>query len=597
MCGIAGYYGNNCVEKQLLNSLKLLEYRGYDSSGIAVLNSNNFKVTKAKGNIANLQKSIKKTSGCCIGIGHTRWATHGEPSILNAHPHLSQNQKWAVVHNGIIENFEFLKKSLIAKNFVFNSQTDSEVICNLLQNLEEKDKLKTLIKTCSKLKGSYALVVMHSLIKDTMFLAKKKSPLYVAVGSGEVFVSSDPICFNNKADCYYELCDNEFCKIEKTNITFFDVSYKKIDKKQVVLNKPNLVGFKKSTKHFMLNEIRQTPSVLNNIVQLYKQQKHFEKIPKKTIKKVDKIIFVGCGTAYHAGLMGEQFIKDFCFLNSNSFIASEFLYSKPLITKKTLVILVSQSGETLDTLLCCKKVKELGATTIGLTNVLYSSLAKMVDFVLPVCAGPEIAVASTKAYSAQVAILNMFAKYISNIKNKTTYNFYQDILFLIKNNFVLLTKKIKDISQKLTTSDNVFFIGKGIDYITALESSLKLKEVTYINSQAYPSGELKHGFLALVTNNSYVFVIATQKELLNKNLNAAHEAFSRGAKIIFVSPYNISKQKQKDFYMYIKIKKSAQDLMSISGASLFQLISYYTSIKKNINPDQPRNLAKSVTVE
>ena len=531
------------------------------------------------------------------GIAHTRWATHGNPTSQIAHPHLSQNTDWAVVHNGIIENFDELKKFLITKNFKFKSQTDTEVISHLLQFYQGKDFLKSLIKTCVKLKGSYALAVINKNCKDTLFLAKNKSPLYVATYNNQVYVASDPVCFAGKAKEYFALEDNEFCKAQTSSLFFCNSNGQKILKQPIKLQNIEDSCNKKNYKHVMLKELEQTPSVLNKIVKTYKENLIFEKLDKNLLKNTQKFVLIGCGTAYHAGLMGASFIENFCGVEARCFVASEFRYSNPIINNKTLVILVSQSGETADTLMAQEIAKSKGAKTLALTNVMHSSLAKKADYVLPVCAGQEVAVASTKAYTAQIAILNMFAKYVSNLKNNSQYNFLDDIENLSNNLKVPSKRKLNILAKSLAKQNCSFFIGRNLDYITAEEASLKLKEITYIKSHAHPAGELKHGFLALVTSGTYVFVIATQKDILDKTLNAAHEAFARGAKLIIASQFKISKQKLKDVYAFLPLQNFSQDLMPISCISTFQMLSYLTSISKNINPDQPRNLAKSVTVE
>lgn len=634
MCGIAGYIGNKNVSGQLVGALKLLEYRGYDSAGVAILENDEICLTKTQGKILNLQNLLKqngefsiKDQKDCIGIAHTRWATHGEPSEQNAHPHLSCNKEWAVVHNGIIENFDSLKKSLINQGFKFKSQTDTEVIAQMLQylsnsqNVEQtfnlnkiapqilkrstnlsnccnnKDNLKTVINTCKKLKGSFALAILNKNDKNTIYLAKNKSPLFVAKSLSEIFIASDPICFEGKVNEYFSLEDNEFCKAQKTGLFFCDKDGKQIQKRAVVLKNINTKNNKKKYKHFMIKEIKETPSVLKTILDVYKNNRIFSKIDKQLLLNIKKVVLIGCGTAYHASLMGAEYIKKICRIEAHAFVASEFRYSNPILDKNTLVVLVSQSGETADTLLSQELVKGLGAKTIALTNVLHSSLAKKTDFVFPVCAGPEIAVASTKAYTAQICILYMFAKYLSNIKNNTSFNFFEDITNLSKNLKCTKSANLKRLSKLLSKEDFSFFIGKGLDYITSEEASLKLKEITYINSQAYPAGELKHGFLALVTKGTYVFVVATQKKVLEKTLNSASEALSRGAKLVVASQYKISKRKLKDIFAYIPLKKFSEDLMPICSIVSFQILSYLTSIERKINPDQPRNLAKSVTVE
>ncbi len=596
MCGIAGYIGEKNAWQSTIEMLKLLEYRGYDSAGIACLSGSKIENVKSKGNINFLEKKVANKPAAYCGIGHTRWATHGKPNVINAHPHVSQNKKWAVVHNGIIENYlelkSYLKKEL---NIKFSSQTDSEVIAQLLQ-CQKQTGIEKLINVCKKLKGSYAIASLCCDEEDTIYLAKKNSPLYVATNFKEVFVASDPICFSAKVEGYYSLNDEEFCLAQKGKIKFFNIDGKEISKKQAKMNDMDKEIDKKQFPHYMIKEIMETPNVLNNIVTTYKQQGIFKQIDKKFLSKINKIVLIGCGTAYHASLLGEKMIERFANVEARAYVASEFIYSKPIIDPKTLCILVSQSGETADTLKACEITKTYKCKTVALTNVSYSTLSKLVDIVLPVCAGKEIAVASTKAYSGQISILYMFAKHLENLKFNINFDYFSKIIE-IKDKFSLPNQKtLKKLVTKLSKKNSAFFIGKGFDYITAEEASLKLKEISYINSTAYPSGELKHGFLALVEEGTIVFVIATQKNLLSKSLNSAFEVVARGGEIILVTNHEIDKN-IKEIKEVITLPNLDEDVMPIVSIAFFQLLSYLVSVHKGINADQPRNLAKSVTVE
>ncbi|MBR6778891.1 MAG: glutamine--fructose-6-phosphate transaminase (isomerizing) [Clostridia bacterium] len=597
MCGIVGYIGNKTIDKELVDGLKLLEYRGYDSAGVAVLKNDKIYTTKAEGNISCLEKILKNEENATVGIAHTRWATHGKPSINNAHPHISSDKEWAVVHNGIIENFGQLKNDLQHNNFTFSSETDTEVIAHLLQQLNCEDKINTVIKTCKMLEGSFALAIINKNIDGTIYLAKRKSPLYISLNNAETFVASDPICFAGKTQSYYSLNDDEFCEAKIGKLIFYNLNGETISKKPIEMTDFDIKIDKQNYAHFMLKEIQETPSILKRIVQTYKDNNAFDKINNQILKNINKIILVGCGTAYHAGLVGASFIEKFAKIEARCFVASEFRYNDPLIDDKTLAIFVSQSGETADTIMAHELAKQKGAITIALTNVLYSSLAKKVDFIFPICAGPEIAVASTKAYTAQISILNMFAKHLCNVRNNTNFNFIDSLSNLANTLKILDINCLEDISKELINEKTMFFIGRGLDYFTCEEASLKLKEITYINSQAYPAGELKHGFLALVENGTHVFVIATQKALLDKTLNGAHEASARGAKLVIATQFDIPKSQLKDIYKIISLQNFDEDLMPIASIGAFQMLSYLTSTKKGINPDQPRNLAKSVTVE
>lgn len=593
MCGIAGYIGVN-VENNLIECLERLEYRGYDSAGIAVL-KDEINVTKCAGKVTNLKRLISSNNSSC-GIAHTRWATHGTPTKNNAHPHLSNNKKWAIVHNGIVENFNEIKTKLKNEGYKFYSQTDTEVVANLLQNENNLDPLKALINATQIIKGTYALACICKDKKDTIYLTKNKSPLYITCADGQVIIASDVICFADKTTNYFELNDNEFCVASTKNIEFYNKNGKIIRKKPKFLNNTQVSNSKDNYEYYMLKEIYETKNALTNIVKVYKEENFFNKFNLKFVKKYNKIVLIGCGTAYHACLMGAKFLQEYALIDASAYIASEYRYSKQLIDKKTLFIFVSQSGETADTLAVCELAQKNGCTCIALTNVAHSTLARRTKFVLPVCAGVEIAVASTKAYTAQTAILFMLAKHLKNIQVNENCDYFSDILN-ISNKIDIDFYNLSDLATKIARAKNVFFIGRNYDYITALESSLKLKEITYIFSCEQPAGELKHGFLALINNSSYLFAIATQKKLLDKTLNNAYEANARGAKVIFVTQFDLPKEITKKFYNVIKLQNFSEELMPITSILPFQLLAYFTSIKKGLNPDKPRNLAKSVTVE
>lgn len=596
MCGIVGFITKDNLENKLINTLKLLEYRGYDSAGIAVILNNEIKTTKSEGQIKNLEKIVESSFSTC-GIAHTRWATTGEPTIKNAHPHLSQNKNYAVVHNGIIENYEKLKKDLIKKNINFASDTDTEVIAQMLECSKQKESIFALIETCKKLEGSFALAVLNKNENNTLFLARKKSPLYIAKLKNEIITASDPICFASFTKFYYALNDDEFCRANLETVEFYNLKGEKVTKKLQKLENLQIDSIKNLDNHFMLKEIKETKLAIKRIAENYKLLNFFNVFDSKFIKKYKKIVLVGCGTAYHACLMGVEFLEKFAKIDSKAYVASEFRYCNPLIDKNTLCIFVSQSGETLDTILSQELAKKLGAYTITLTNVLYSTLAKNCNYVLPVFAGPEIAVASTKAYTAQITILYMLSKFLENIKYNRKYEIYENILNLSKKLKFFNEENFKELVEEIKNEKQIFFIGKLNDYITSLEASLKFKETTYINSSCYPSGELKHGFLAMIEQSSYVFSLITNKEMINKTLNASLEAQCRGAKIVLITPFSLQKEKLKNIYKVFKLQNFDEELMPITSIIFFQLLSYYTSISKNINPDKPRNLAKSVTVE
>lgn len=598
MCGIVGYIGSKGVGAKLVNLLKNLEYRGYDSSGVAVHENSSIVITKSEGKISNLENALKEDNAFS-GIAHTRWATHGAPTRANAHPHHSNNKEWAVVHNGIIENFEKFKTELGSKGVKFVSDTDTEVIPQLLENYSKKDsnKIDELIDVCNMLEGSFAIACINKNLSNQILLAKRKSPLYVASSGKEIIVASDPICFAGIVDMYYSLDENEFCDASISGCVFYNNKHEEIVKTPVKMESVDCETGKQDFPHYMLKEINEIPLVLKRIVKIYKENNIMSQFNKNKLSQFNKIMLVGCGTAYHVALMGAKYIERFARLDAKAIVASEFRYSNPIIDTNTLAIFVSQSGETADTLAAEELAREKGSTTIALTNVLYSSLAKKVDIVLPVCAGREIAVASTKAYNAQITIMYMFAKQLENELYSKDFDYLAKLEKFANEINVPKLLDFQKIVDSIVNEHTSFFIGRDMDYITSEEASLKLKEITYINSTAYPAGELKHGFLALIEKDTPLFVIATEKDLLDKTLNGAHEAYARGAKITLITQLDIEKGKCGFVDNLISLQKFDEDIMPIVSIMVFQLISYYVSVKKGFNPDQPRNLAKSVTVE
>lgn len=586
MCGIIGYLGKKRTIKDVLGKLKNLEYRGYDSSGIAVVKNGKVECFKEIGQISNLEKIVPKQMEIDCAIAHTRWATHGNPTVKNAHPHSSNNGTWTIVHNGIIENYLDLKQVLKP----IESDTDTAVVSELLEE-QGAETIDDFMRVFGLLKGSYSIVAINKNKPNELFLAKNKSPLFVAEKDGSFLVASDPICFAGFADDYYEFLDGEFAHISPEGIEFY-LNNKRILKQKIELDDVFENFSDNGFKHFMLKEIFEEGEALQRQVKFYRENKVFEKFNKNFISKFDEVVFVGCGTAYHVSLFGANYFRKQLNIRARAEIASEFIYNKPVFAdKKSLFILVSQSGETADTLTANEVAKRNGATTIALTNVPYSILAKNVDYVLPVCAGPEIAVASTKAYVCQLSALYMFSSYLKNLFGGKI-DFYNDILRLSQKTMNFDMKKVERIAKEIKDATKPIFIGKDLDYITAMESSLKLKEVSYINSTNYSSGELKHGFLALVEEGVPLFVFCTQKELFTKSINASTEAISRGARQILVT--NIKQKTEKDV---IYIDEENELIASILAIIPMQYLAYRASVAKGINPDKPRNLAKSVTVE
>lgn len=586
MCGISAYYGNKNCEDVLISFLEKLEYRGYDSTGIAVKSKNEIYLTKDY-KITDLKQNITEYHHG-MGIGHTRWATHGPACKENAHPHYSNNKDWYVVHNGIIENYMILKQYLQEKGFSFYSATDSEVIPDILEH-NNVNNIHGFIDSISKLAGSYAICAISKSL-DEMYLARYKSPLYIANIGTETYVASDPICFDEISPTYYSLGNKEFCVVSNSGIKFYNSNHDEIHKELETLNSKYTHTNKDVYSSFMEKEINEIPKVLNNILDEYLEFNYLKNIPN-SIYDAKSITIIGCGTAYHSGLIGATYLKEALGIPINVELASEFLCSNPIIDSNSIYIFVSQSGETADTLSALNMVKDKCLSTIAITNVVYSSLARSVDVVLPVFAGPEIAVASTKAYSAQLLIFYLFATHLK-FHGLSKYNIKK-----IKAEFTKLDISklyyFNDLKNIMTNS--IFILGKYTDYYTAMEASLKLREITYNNISALPSGELKHGTLALISNNTTCFCIATKKHTLDKNLNAIHEIKARGGKVILVTNQNI---KNIDMFDYIiSLPNIKEEMIDIISAIPFQLLALEICNNNGIDPDKPRNLAKSVTVE
>lgn len=586
MCGISAYYGNKNCEDILISFLEKLEYRGYDSAGIAVKSKNEIYLTKDY-KITDLKQNITKYHHG-MGIGHTRWATHGSACKENAHPHYSNNKDWYVVHNGIIENYIPLKQNLKEQGFSFYSETDSEVIPNLLEH-NNVNNIHGFIDSISKLTGSYAICAISKFL-DEMYLARYKSPLYIANVNTETYVASDPICFDGISETYYSLGNNEFSVVSNTGIKFYNINHNEIHKEVETLNSKYTHTNKDIYSSFMEKEINEIPKVLNNILDEYLEFNYLKNLPHN-ISDAKSITIIGCGTAYHSGLIGSTYLKDALGIPINVELASEFLCSNPIINSNSIYIFVSQSGETADTLSALNMVKNKCMSTIAITNVVYSTLARSVDVVLPVFAGPEIAVASTKAYSAQLLIFYLFATHLK-FDGLSKYNIKK-----IKAEFTKLgiSKLYYFHDLKNIMTNSIFILGKYTDYYTAMEASLKLREITYNNVSALPSGELKHGTLALISNGTTCFCIATKKRTLDKNLNAIHEIKAREGKVILITNQNIENINMFDYI--IKLPNIKEEMIDIISAIPFQLLALEICNNYGIDPDKPRNLAKSVTVE
>jgi len=586
MCGIVGYIGSRVKVKSIVERLKKVEYRGYDSSGIATANGKNITVIKAVGEISNLTNKLDEESETCCAISHTRWATHGASNEINAHPHLSSDGSIAIVHNGIIENFEELRKTL--PEGAGAGETDTSVVCELLA-ARNAQCIKKFIKTMLLLKGSYAICAVKNSSDKTMFLAKNKSPLYVAEKDGCFIVASDPVCFCNFTNHYYSFDDYEFAEIKNGKIEFFDAKMTQINKNFAVFDDDYMDSDMGNWPHFMIKEINESPECLSRLANVYRSGE-IAKIINQQIQKFASVELIGCGTAYHACLVGEKYFEKIAKIPSKAHIASEFLYKNPLINKNSLYVFISQSGETADTIGSLKLVKAAGCQTLAITNVLYSTLAKLSDFVLPVCAGKEVAVAATKSYVCQLAVLYILSNVFVGQKEKAI----KEIVKISKKLLFFNQTDIKNAASFIGKNNNAIFIGKDYDSITAMEACLKLKEIAYINSSAYPSGELKHGYIALVTDNTPIIAISMQNEISDKTINSANEAKARGAKIISVSKKS---NDMKGVNYIINVNCENEHLAPIAAILPLQYLAYLVSIKRGLNPDKPRNLAKSVTVE
>lgn len=606
MCGIVGYIGHGDTKEIILDGLKSLEYRGYDSSGMALISHGEIIVEKKTGKIQNLADSIKgKVFSSEIGIGHTRWATHGIPSDINSHPHYSMDKSTAVVHNGIIENYQTLRKGLEKKGYVFASDTDTEVISHLIQEYYNGDILDTVIQVLKKLEGSYALGIVHKNHPDELICARQHSPLVIGAGENENFIASDVSALLKHTKDVYYLEDGDIAVLKNNEIKIYDENKNPVkrDKKYIEWNieQAEKCGY----PHFMLKEIYEQPEAVRETIKkrVHNGKADFSDIfTFEDIQNINKIYIVACGTAYHAGLIGQFALQKTAGVDSSSEVASEFRYSDPFIDEKTMAIFVSQSGETSDTLAAMKEAKKKGALTVAVTNVVGSTISREADKVIYTMAGPEIAVASTKAYVTQITVFYLLALYIAELRNYISEETYKNYLNEIENipekiKSVLENHEIiKETAEFFKDKTNGFYIGRGLDYKTALEGSLKIKEVSYIHTEAFPSGELKHGTIALIEDGTPVVVIATQKNLIEKSVSNIKEVKARGAYIITIGYENCENLKEVSD-KFISIPDCNDIFAGFLSVIPLQLLAYYTSTAKGIDVDKPRNLAKSVTVE
>ena len=612
MCGIVGYIGTQKASPILINGLLRLEYRGYDSAGISTIEKNGLSIMKDKGRVKNLYNidGIDNLEGT-IGIAHTRWATHGKPSKENSHPHYDNSETFSVVHNGIIENYNELRNFLVNKGYTFYSQTDTEVIPNLIHyyysnDLKNDDKkfLRAVKNACLDFKGSFALEIICKYYPDNMIVVRKDSPLVIGKGENESYISSDIPAILSFTRNFYFLNDLEFVLLTKNSAKFYDKDLNKIEKSTKSIEWNASSSEKDGYDDFMLKEIYEQPTAIRETIgsKFNENSKcEFEELnfSKEYLSNINKIYIVACGTAMHAGLVGKNAIEKLCKIQTEVDIASEFRYREPLIDEKTLCIFISQSGETADTIAALKLSKDKGAKTIAVSNVIGSSITREADYSIYTHAGPEIAVASTKAYTSQVVLLVMLAIYFSEkleLNNSITDKLKKDIIDLPKKieKTLTLSEKVKEFSKKVYLEKDIFFLGRGIDNAVAKEGSLKLKEISYIHSESYPAGELKHGPIALIENGITVITIITDKNLLEKTISNVQEVVTRGAKTLIITNQNID---TNAFDMIIQIPETNKFISPVLSIIPLQLFSYYISKEKGLDVDKPRNLAKSVTVE
>ena len=607
MCGIVGYVGKQECTKVLLDALSKLEYRGYDSAGIAVFQDGEIRVSKTKGRIADLKKKILQEGvihGGTCGIGHTRWATHGEPSDINSHPH--GNAEISIVHNGIIENYQKIKSFLEKKGYVFESQTDTETVAKLLDYYYNGDPMETIQKVLGDIEGSYALGIVFKDFPESVYAVRKDSPLIVGIGDEEAFIASDVPAILKFTRNYYLLDTDEIAVLSNGRAQIFDKYGTPVEKQLMVADWDMEAAEKGGYEHFMLKEINEQPNAIKQTIspRIKNGMPNFEEcgMTAEKLASYHSIFVVACGTAMHAGLVGKYVIEKLARVPVAVDVASEFRYRDPIIGKGDLVIVVSQSGETADTLEALKLSKRLGADTLAIVNVVGSSIAREADMVIYTHAGPEISVASTKAYSVQISVFYLLAFLLSYVKNMISEDECKrltSVLESVPNMIDVILKQEKScqyVAYQLINSENLLYIGRGLDYALSMEGSLKLKEISYIHSESYAAGELKHGTISLVTESMPLIAVATQRDLFDKTVSNAKEVKARGGKVIFVTHDYINVDDDVADYK-IGLPTIDDVLMPMLTVVPLQLIAYYTSVLRGNDVDKPRNLAKSVTVE
>lgn len=608
MCGIVGYIGENQAAPILLEGLSKLEYRGYDSAGIAVFNDGKIEIAKAKGRLAILSEKTdggKNVIGT-MGIGHTRWATHGEPSDVNSHPHVSSSGRFAVVHNGIIENYISLKKKLIDKGVEFVSETDTEVIAHLFEYYYNGDIIDTMIKVINRVEGSYALGILCSDNPDEFIAVRKASPMIVGLGENENFIASDVTAILKHTRNIYYLEDNEIVVLKKDLVKIYNTDKEEVKKDVFTVDWDVSAAEKGGYEHFMMKEIEEQPKALRDTIspRIKDGKIVLDDISLTTedIKNINKIYIVACGSAYHVGVVGKYVIEKMCRIPVEVQVASEFRYCDPIISRNDLVIVISQSGETADTLAALKEAKNHGARILSIVNVVGSAIANASDDVIYTWAGPEIAVATTKAYSTQLAVMYLISTYMAEKLGMLTSGEYDKLVKEIealpdKVAEVIKSKEnVQYLASKFYNCHSIFFIGRNLDYAVCLEGSLKLKEISYIHSEAYAAGELKHGTISLIENGTLVVALASGRELFDKTISNVKEVKARGAVVMGLTTTEHEHMSDVADYV-IQIPAANEILLPSLTVIPLQLFGYYVASLKGCDIDKPRNLAKSVTVE
>ena len=608
MCGIVGYIGKAQAAPILLDGLAKLEYRGYDSAGISIFDGENIETVKTKGKIKDLRELTHDGTDLAgtVGIGHTRWATHGEPSDVNSHPHVNASETIAVVHNGIIENYLELKKRLLDKGYVFQSETDTEVVTLLLDYYFDGDLLKTLAKVMSRIEGSYALGIINKDNPDEIIAVKKDSPLIVGLSEDGNYIASDIPAVLKHTRKIYILEDGEIVKLTRDKVTVYNQDSDVIEKEVTEIQWDVSAAEKGGYQHFMMKEIHEQPKAVRDTIfpRLREDEVfiHELRMTEEQIKDLKKIFIIACGSAYHAGVTGKYVIEELSRIPVEVDLASEFRYRNPILEDNTLAIIISQSGETADTLAAMREAKRKGVRTLAVVNVVGSSIAREADDVLYTWAGPEIAVATTKGYTSQLSALYLLALHFGKIREKISRSDYLEMIQELKTlpdkieNMLQDKEKIQYLANQYIGLKDVFFLGRGIDYASALEASLKLKEISYVHSEAYAAGELKHGTISLIEDGTLVVALVTQEQLYGKIVSNIVEVKTRGAFVLAVTNEdNTDIEKNADYVFYIP--KTNKNFTGLMATIPMQLFAYYVAVAKGCDVDQPRNLAKSVTVE